>query len=136
MKIFLICSKHFYGHIPPIQEVLESAGHVITLPNSYSKPEAEEEYREQGEKEHAQWKAEKIRESEKKIQTLDAVLVLNFGKNGIENYIGGATFIEMYDAFRLGKKVFLINPIPEGILKDEILGFMPTILNGDLSKVQ
>ena len=41
---------------------------------------------------------------------MDAVLVLNLDKekNGeiLKNYIGGATFLEMYDAFRLGKKIY------------------------------
>ena len=38
----------------------------------------------------------------------------------------------IYDAFRLGKKIFLWNEIPDGILKDEIDGFSPIIINGDL----
>ena len=29
----------------------------------------------------------------------DAVLTLNFDKNGQKNYIGGATFLEVYDAW-------------------------------------
>ena len=77
-----------------------------------------------------------IRHSEEVIQEMDAVLVLNYTKNSIPNYIGGATFLEMYDAFRLGKKIYMINEIPDLILKDEIIGFNPTIINGDLSKIK
>jgi len=66
----------------------------------------------------------------------DAVLVLNFEKDGMKNYVGGATFLEMYDAFRLGKKIFLYNDIPEGILKDEIVGFNPVIIGGNLKKIK
>ena len=69
------------------------------------------------------------------IENNDAVLVLNFEKHGMKNYIGGATFLEMYDAFRLGKKIFLYNDVPEGILADEIIGFSPIIINGNLTKV-
>ncbi len=29
----------------------------------------------------------------------------------------------------------MINDIPDGLLKDEIIGFNPTILNGDLNKL-
>jgi hypothetical protein len=54
----------------------------------------------------------------------------------MKNYIGGATFLEMYDAFRLGKKIYLYNDVPEGILKDEIVGFDPIVIDGDLEKVQ
>ena len=60
------------------------------------------------------------------------MLVLNFDKNGQKNYIGGATFLEMYDAFRLDKKIFIYNDIPEGMLNDEIIVFSPVVLNGNL----
>ena len=61
---------------------------------------------------------------------------ITFRKNGIPNYIGGATFLEMYDAFKLNKKIFMYNDIPEGIMKDEIIGFDPILINGDLSLVK
>tara|TARA_B100002049_G_C15884478_1_gene293067 strand:+ start:295 stop:504 length:210 start_codon:yes stop_codon:yes gene_type:complete len=61
--------------------------------------------------------------------------VLNFAKNGQENYIGGATFLEMYDAFRLGKKIFIYNDIPGSMFGDEIKGFGPVLLQQDLDRV-
>lgn len=134
MKIFLICSKKFYGLIPPIKEELENMGHIITLPNCYDHPETEAQLR--GTENHASWKAEVIKHSEEVIKEMDAVLVLNYIKNGKPNYIGGATFLEMYDAFRLGKTLYIMNDIPDNILKDEIIGFNPIILNGDLSKIR
>lgn len=85
--------------------------------------------------EHAEWKAGMFRHSAKVIVEQDAVLVLNFDKNGLKNYIGGATFLEMYEAFRLGKKIFLYNPVPDGPLRDEIIGFCPTVVNGDLTNI-
>ncbi|MDF2865425.1 MAG: hypothetical protein K0R72_234 [Clostridia bacterium] len=130
MKIFVICSKVFYDKIPTLKEKLENKGHEITLPNCYDCPETENSYR--GTDKHAQWKSEMIKHSEEVIFSVDGVLVLNYDKNGFENYVGGATFLEMYDAFRLGKKIYMINDIPEGILKDEIIGFNPIILNGNL----
>lgn len=132
MKIFLICSKVFYDKIPPIKEALERMGHTITLPNAYDNPGTEARYRELGQKEHAAWKASMLRHSATVIGGMDAVLVLNFDKNGQENYIGGATFLEMYDAFRLGKKIFMYNDIPSGMLRDEIIGFEPILLHKDL----
>ena len=135
MKIFIICSKAFYGTIPPIKEALEKTGHEITLPNSYDDPDAESKYYELGAKEHAVWKASMIKHSEDVINSIDAVLVLNFEKNGQQNYIGGATFLEMYDAFRLGKKLYIYNDVPDGMLKDEIVGFSPIILNEKLAKI-
>ena len=41
----------------------------------------------------------------------------------------------MYDAFRLGKKIFLFNDIPKGMLYDEIEGFAPIIIHGNLSLI-
>ena len=67
---------------------------------------------------------------------MDAVLVLNYDKNGYKNYIGGATFLEIYDAFRLGKKIFFVNDLPEGMLKDELIGFNGLVINGDLTKIK
>ena len=133
MRIFIICSKAFYEKIPSIKEELETMGHIITLPNCYDCPETEAKYR--GTSEHSAWKATMIKHSEDVISKVDSVLVLNYSKNNIDNYIGGATFLEMYDAFRLGKKIYMINEIPEGLLKDEIIGFGPIIINGDLKKI-
>lgn len=134
MKIFIICSKAFYNKIPSIKKESEKSGHIITLPNCYDAPETEAKYR--GTNKHADWKASMIKHSEEVISKVDSVLVLNYTKNGIDNYIGGATFLEMYDAFRLGKKIYMMNDIPEGLLKDEIIGFNPIILNGNLNEIK
>lgn len=136
MKIFIICSKKFYDKIPEVQKTLEDNGHKITLPNCYDDPLTEERYRNLGVEEHSKWKSEMLKHSTDVIENNDAVLVLNFDKHGMKNYIGGATFLEMYDAFRLGKKIFLYNDVPEGILTGEIVGFGPVVINGDLQKIK
>ncbi|MBQ9792738.1 MAG: hypothetical protein IJW32_03225 [Clostridia bacterium] len=134
MKILLICSKVFYNKIPNIKIELEKNGHEIYLPNCYDAPETENKYR--GTAEHSEWKAKMMRHSEEVIQEMDAVLVLNYDKNGQKNYIGGATFLEIYAAFRFNKKIFFINDIPEGILKDELIGFNPIVINENLNLVK
>jgi hypothetical protein len=135
MKIFICCSKAFYGKVAKIKSYLETKGHKITLPNSYDNPLREEEMRKKGARHHAQWKGEMIREQGRKIKGNDAILVLNFEKKGQPNYIGGATFLEMYKAYELNRKIFLYNPIPNSILRDEILGFSPQVIDGDLDKI-
>jgi hypothetical protein len=132
MKILIICSKAFYGKITPIKQTLEKAGHKISLPNCFDDPETETRYRKIGKKEHSEWKASMINHSENVINKNNAVLVLNFNKNNQKNYIGGATFLEMYDAFRLGKRIYIYNDIPDGMLKDEIEAFRPAILHQNL----
>jgi len=136
MKIFLVCSKRFYDRVAPIAAQLEEAGHVVALPNSYDDPHIEARYRALGDAKHGAWKAGMIAHSAKVIQENDAVLMLNFDKDGQKNYLGGATFLEMYDAFKLGKTVFLYNDVPQGILHDEILGFAPLVLQGNLRRIR
>ena len=133
MKILLVCSKAFYDKLPYFEDKLKVLGHEVFMPNCYDAPETEAKYR--GTSEHAKWKASMIKRSEEVIKGMDAVLVLNFDKNGYKNYIGGATFLEIYDAFRLGKKIFFVNELPEGMLKDELIGFNGVVINGDLSKI-
>ena len=140
MKILIICSKRFYGNIPNIKNELEKNKVEVFLPNCYDDPKTEEKMWKLGEEEHQKFKAKMYKQSEETIKNMDGVLVLNFDKNTIgkieKNYIGGATFLEIYDAFRLNKKIYLYNEISEGILFDEIQGFAPTIINGDLSKLK
>ena len=136
MKILIICSKAFYKDISPIKEKLEEMGHVIELPNSYYEPDAEKKSWALGEKEHSEFKARMFRMSAERIAEMDAVLTLNFDKNGKKDYIGGATFIELYEAFMKNKKIYLNNNIPEGMLFDEISGFSPIVINGDLNLVK
>ena len=126
MKILIICSKAFYKDIAPIKEKLEQNGHIVELPNSYYEPDAEKKSWALGEEAHSEFKARMFR-----IATMDAVLTLNFDKNGKKNYIGGATFIEIYEAFMKNKKIYLYNDIPEGMLYDEISGLSPVLINGD-----
>ena len=139
MKILIICSKKFYSKIEEVKQELEKRGNEIFLPNCYDDPTAEQKAWDLGVEEHQKFKAKMYKQSEDTISKMDAVLVLNLDKEKdgkiLKNYIGGATFLEMYDAFRLGKKIYLYNDIPEGMLYDEIEGFGPIIINGDLNKL-
>jgi hypothetical protein len=66
----------------------------------------------------------------------NAILVCNFDKDNIKNYIGGNTLMELGFAYVNNKKVFLLNPTPEKVsYVDEIKAMQPIILNGDLSKI-
>lgn len=77
-----------------------------------------------------------IREFWRMMQGGDAILVANFDKHGIANYIGGNTFLEMGFAHVLDQKIFLLNPIPEmPHYKTEIVAMKPVIIHGDLSLI-
>ena len=70
------------------------------------------------------------------IKNSDAVLVVNYNKKGVENYIGGNTFLEMGFAHVLNKKIYLLNPIPEMGYRDEIVAMQPIILEGNLGEIK
>lgn len=136
MKIFIVCSKHIYEKVPEIKEQLEKAGHEITLPNSYENPFKEEETKSISPEEHIKWKQRMMKLHEPKIRANEAILVLNFEKNGQPNYIGGATFVEIIKAWELEKFIYLYNPIPDCIFKDELTAINPIILNKDLFLIE
>lgn len=136
MKILIICSKVFYDQIPMIKNSLENMWHEIFLPNCYDKPNTESEMWKLWWDCHSAFKSRMFKQSEEVIRWVDWVLVLNFDKilDGMvfKNYIGWATFLELYDAFRFWKKIFLFNDIPVWILFDEIQWFSPIVLNWNL----
>lgn len=78
-----------------------------------------------------------IKEFWEQIKNSDAILVLNYDRKGIANYVGGNTLMEIGFAHVLNKKIFLLNPVPEIVFyKAEIEATKPVILNGDLGLVK
>jgi len=136
MKIFIISSASFYDKISPIKDYLENKGFEVLLPNTYDNPNEEKEAWEKGYKAHAELEKALFKKSEEKIKSVDAVLCINLKKHNIDNYIGGATFIEIYEAFKNNKKIFLYHDIPQGMLYDELAGFDPIIINEDLDLIR
>ncbi|MFI5275593.1 MAG: hypothetical protein ACHQT5_02095 [Candidatus Saccharimonadales bacterium] len=81
-------------------------------------------------------KAELMRGHFAKVEQGDAILVLNFEKHGVKNYIGGNVLMEMSLAFWLKKPIFILNELPEGsTFEEEIKGMGPIILHGDISSL-
>jgi len=140
MKLLLICSTTFYDKIPPIKEKLESMGHSLVMPNCYDNPVTNEDNKKMSDEEYKEFFKRMYYESRDNISKVDGVLVINYSKikNGVEykNYIGASTFLEMYEAFMNNKKIYMLNGYPDNMLYDEIKGFNPTILDGDLSFIK
>lgn len=139
MKIVICGSVKFRKEMVKYRDKLNEMGH-----NGIICPVMEELARgehldlmKQIDSEH--WKAKKeggfIKWYYDAIVGSDAVLVLNFTKNEVENYIGGNTLMEIGFAHVHNKKVFLLNPIPEISYKDEILAMTDEILYGDLKLI-
>ena len=136
MKITICGSMVFSEKMLELKVKLEKTGHVCFvsdfIENYVGKNESEKIrliIRNKNEN-------EAIREFWNKINNSDAILVLNFDRKGIKNYIGGNTLMEIGFAHVLGKKIFLLNPVPEiDFYKSEIEATKPVIINGDLSKI-
>jgi len=146
MKITICGSIAFYDQMIGVKEKLESLGHEVRLPPNEIKDElgnmiSVKEYydRRKAETDEQSWiwerKAEAIMAHFEKVDWSDAIIVLNYDKRDIANYIGANTLIEMGLAFWLRKKIFLLNPIPEISYKEEILGMKPIVINSDLTKI-
>ncbi len=75
-----------------------------------------------------------LQKFDENLKKSDAILVMNYTKNGKENYIGANTLMEIGMAFILQKKIFILNPSPE-FCKDELEAIEVQVLNGDLSKI-
>jgi hypothetical protein len=106
VRIFLCSSRSGYARVGPIQEELERRGHAVTPPNNYDDPGREDRMKAEGKESQLDWKAEMIVRQTEKVRANDAILVLNFKKEGQPNYLGGATFLEVFRAWELGKKIF------------------------------
>jgi hypothetical protein len=136
MRIFVCASRANYERVSAVRQDLERRGHVVTLPNNYDDPDREERVKSSTPGEYQVWKANMLRQQAEKVKSNDAVLVLNCDKGKSRNYLGGATFLEVFKAWELGKKIYFINPVPDGILHDELQAMAPIVLDGDLSPVR
>lgn len=140
MKIFIACSKWSYKYVNKIKLQLELMGHEVVLPNFFDTPMIEEEIKlNMSKEEHIEFCRKSFLESQEKSKNSDAILIANFDKqkNGevLKNYLGAATFLEMYDSYILGHPIYLYNDIPNNMLYDEIEGMNPIVLNGNLFKI-
>lgn len=133
MKIGIIGSMQFTEKMIEVRDQLRKLGHEAFLTDLHDvfigKSDEEKEEIKIDQKNNL----DAIKEFWRAMQGADAVLVLNFDKHGIKNYIGGNTLMEIGFAHVLDQKIFLWNPIPEiPYYKSEIEAVKPIIINGDL----
>ncbi|NCO10806.1 hypothetical protein GW930_02795 [Candidatus Saccharibacteria bacterium] len=133
MIIFISTSATFYNKVAPVMQELKSMGHDVIPPNGYGENVDESIIRENDT--HQAWKEKMLRQDIRLVESCDAILVLNYEKNGQPNYVGASAFLELFKAFELNKKRFIFNPLPESGYYDELLGMNPTVINGDLSLI-
>jgi hypothetical protein len=141
MKITIIASSVFAKQMVEYQKKLRNLWHIVELHKHYIEWAAWwlKNVIDRINTEHSQLKIENdyIRYHYNEIVNSDAVLVLNFDKNNVINYIGANTFLEIWFAHVHHKKVFLLNSIPEQkYINDELLAVEPIIINNDLSLIK
>ena len=128
MKFMLCCSTAFYDKVEEISKYLIDKGYEVEYPNGYLENNYEINDNVTDE-EYSKFFKDMFQESIDKIKTCDGIIVLNYDKvkDGVvkPNYIGASTFLEMYEAF--------MNDYPDNMLLDEIKGFNPIILYGDIN---
>lgn len=138
MKITICGSMTFYVEMREIKDGLEVLGHEVLVPiDTYSDDVPIEARSDISDKQKISAKIEYdfIREHFRKIEESDAILVLNYEKKNVPGYIGGNTFLEMGHAFGLGKKIFLMNPVPNMNYSIEMHSMKPIIIDGDLTQI-
>ncbi|KKP94805.1 MAG: hypothetical protein UR99_C0036G0003 [Candidatus Moranbacteria bacterium GW2011_GWD2_36_12] len=127
MKIAISGNVYMLPDIMEVQEELELMGHEVVPTFEFLDQLSEND-------------EEKKRENRasffEKLKNSDGLLVLNKSqKDKKEDYISGSSFLEMGFAHALGKKIYLLQGIPEVTYKDEIMAMNPVVLNGNLDKI-
>ena len=127
---------HFAKEMLEAQAILEKLGHKAIVPidviDCLENGELNMDW------EHCQKYKDIDKDHFDKVADSDAIIVLNYPKNNITGYIGGATLMEIAIARHLNKKIFLLHELPpESELRYafEIKYAKPIILNGDLTKI-
>lgn len=146
MKIALVASVEKADKAIKIVEEMEKLGIDVEIPYTIGKIRGGEinlkEFKKY-KKEHGgdihwrrQAKIDYIGRYFEKIKKSDGILVLNFTKNNIKNYIGGNALIEIAFAHVLKKPIYLFNPVPKMSYTDEILDMKPITINGKLGEIK
>jgi len=137
MKIGIIGSMQFAEKMIEYRDKLIKMGHDAFVTDLYKNLVGKTNEEKEKIKLDNKNNRDAIRVFWKAVQGADAVLVLNFDKNGIKNYIGGNTLMEIGFAHVLNQKIFLLNPIPDiPFYKTEIKAMKPIILNNDLKGIR
>jgi len=137
MKITICSSIVFASKILEVKAQLEKMGHEVLIPCTTEHGAANPDKNINEDLEFC-FQNDVMMDHFKKIESSEAILVLNYPKNNINGYIGGSVLMETGLAYYLGKKIFLLYDFPdEKYLKYslEVKLTKPIILYGNLNKI-
>lgn len=135
MRIAICGSMTFAREMQDVKRLLESRGHQCVVPEGIERY-AGGKIQAVGGSEGASRKVahDLIRRYYREIVNADAILVCNYSKGGVAHYIGGNAFLEVGFAHVLGKKIFLLHPLPaQELIREELEAMQPQVLHGNLS---
>ncbi len=142
MSTIVICSSaSFYEQVVGVESQLVELGFDVVIPKSARAMKAAGNYTVS-----KTWydnpddyvkKADLMRTHFREIERGDIVLIANYEKHGVANYIGPNVLMEMGIAFYFNKPIYILNDLPaDSPFEEELKGFLPTILHGDLSAIR
>lgn len=132
MKTITVCgSMKLIEKMKEVELKLKDLGLNVLLPNTAEVSD----YTIMSESEQYSHKNRMILDHLEKIKQADAILVVNDRLKDTDSYIGANSFLEIGFAFSLGKKIFLLNEIPQQPNTVEIGGMLPVCLRGDLNSI-
>jgi hypothetical protein len=143
MPTITICSSaNFYRQAVDIQSQLEKLGYRVIIPATAERMKQSGDFDVShyktwfGDKNDYHKKTALMLGHFEKVAEGDSILVLNFEKHGVDNYIGGNVLMEMALALYLKKPIFLFNEIPsESNFLEEIIGLNPIVLHGKIESL-
>ncbi len=138
--VITICSSaNFYKQAVDIQDQLNRQGIKVVVPSTAERMKQNGDYDVAhyktwyGNEEDYVRKTALMTEHFEKVVAGDAILVLNYEKHGVDNYIGGNVLMEMALAFHYGKPIYIMNDLPQDSpFFEEIRGMNPVVMQGDL----
>lgn len=142
-KTIVICaSASCFKRAAEVGDALEERGFGVLLPDVATMMRESGDYRVET---YKTWfadpgdygkKKELLLSHYRKIERGDLVLVVNEEKDGMPGYVGGAVLMELGVAMMLDKPIYVLNPVSEKLpVYEEVLGSVPTFLDGDLDKI-
>jgi len=138
MKIFIAGSMSFAKEFVETKKILEELGFITEFaPDTYdclNNPHLKLNE----DLEHCE-RIDIMRACMNAQEDCDAILVLNYPKEGFEGYIGAHSLIELGLAYYLKQKIFLLHPLPDpkkARYHVEIMHMKPIILHGNLHKLK
>lgn len=140
MKIMICGSMAFAKEMQAAQAALRAVGHEVQVPCDTDSHVSNPALRDDLETDFKHClESDVMRKCFDLIGSwADAVVVLNYPKNGLDGYIGTSTLMEMGLAYYLRKKIYLLFAPPttqQARWAHEVRVFQPTVLEGDLTKV-